>query len=76
MDPTKSAPTAFRFDPAVKQALAVIARRERRSMANMLEWLIRKHCEAQKLGWPVNVNAADDIGLSPRDEVKLTKTND
>jgi len=21
-------------------------------MANMLEWLIKKHCEAEKLGWP------------------------
>lgn len=21
-------------------------------MANMLEWLIKKHCEAESLGWP------------------------
>jgi hypothetical protein len=21
-------------------------------MKNMLEWLIKKHCEAEKLGWP------------------------
>lgn len=52
MNPVKSTPTAFRFDPTVKQALATIADREGRSMANMLEWLIRKHCERESLGWP------------------------
>lgn len=57
MNPVKSTPTAFRFDPTVKQALATIADREGRSMANMLEWLIRKHCEREGLGWPpVNAN--------------------
>jgi hypothetical protein len=52
MSTPKSAPTTFRFQPEVKDALAVIAEREGRSMANMLEWLIKKHCEAEKLGWP------------------------
>ena len=52
MNPVKSTPTAFRFDPTVKQALATIADREGRSMANMLEWLIRTHCEREGLGWP------------------------
>ena len=45
-------PTAFRFDPVVKDALDFIADREGRSKANMLEWLIRKHCEREGLGWP------------------------
>jgi hypothetical protein len=27
-------------------------------MANMLEWLIKKHCEAEKLGWPPEEGAA------------------
>jgi hypothetical protein len=49
----RSAPTAFRFDPTVKSALALISEREGRSMANMMEWLIRKHCEREGLGWPI-----------------------
>lgn len=52
MKTTRNTPTAFRFDPAVKDALAAIADRDGRSMANMLEWLIRKHCEREGLGWP------------------------
>lgn len=49
----KSSPIAFRFDPEVKRALGVIADREGRSKANMMEWLIRKHCEREGLGWPI-----------------------
>lgn len=52
--PSRTAPTAFRFDPAVKAALALISEREGRSMANMMEWLIRKHCEREGLGWPAS----------------------
>lgn len=43
---------AFRFDPTTKAALALIAEREGRSKANMMEWLIRKHCEKEGLSWP------------------------
>lgn len=49
---SRSVPMAFRFDPITKAALALIAERDGRSMANMLEWLIRKHCENEELGWP------------------------
>lgn len=52
MKSIRNQPTAFRFDPTVKASLAFIAERDGRSMANMLEWLIRKHCEAEGLGWP------------------------
>lgn len=52
MKPPRSAPIAFRFDPTTKAALHLIADREGRSMANMMEWLIRKHCEKESLGWP------------------------
>jgi len=51
---SRSSPTAFRFDPDVKAALALISERENRSMSNMMEWLIRKHCEREGLGWPVS----------------------
>ena len=52
MKSTRSAPMAFRFDPTTKAALAFIADRDGRSQANMMEWLIRKHCEKESLGWP------------------------
>ena len=48
----KNQPTTFRFDPTTKAALQLIAENEGRSMANMLEWLVRKHCEREALGWP------------------------
>ncbi|RUP25731.1 MAG: hypothetical protein EKK45_18520 [Curvibacter sp.] len=52
MKSVRSSPTAFRFDPTVKKALAVIADKDGRSMANMIEWLIKQHCEREGLGWP------------------------
>ena len=52
MKKPRSVPIAFRFDPATKAALKLIADTEGRSMANMMEWLIRKHCEKESLGWP------------------------
>lgn len=45
-------PMAFRFTGQVRGALLLIADRNGRSMANMLEWLIRSHCEREGLGWP------------------------
>lgn len=54
MTTPKNAPSTFRFQPAVKDALALIADQQGRSMANMLEWLIKQHCEREGLGWPPN----------------------
>jgi hypothetical protein len=68
MKTIRSHPTAFRFDPAVKSSLALIAERDGRSMANMLEWLIRQHCEREGLGWPAgiagSIKTADAAALS------------
>lgn len=61
----KSSPVAFRFDPEVKRALAVIADREGRSKANMMEWLIRKHCEREGLGWPLD-EVAESAGQTKK----------
>jgi hypothetical protein len=61
MSNPKGTATAFRFDPTVKEALQAIADREGRSMANMLEWLIRKHCEREGLGWPPITSAVDAV---------------
>ena len=66
-------PTAFRFDQQVKDALDFIADREGRSKANMLEWLIRKHCEREGLGWPP-VSQAVHVG-SPEDMVAAVRAH-
>lgn len=52
MAAVRNALVEFRFDPDVKQALSIIAERDGCSMANMMEWLIRKHREWEGLGWP------------------------
>lgn len=48
----KIAPTTFRFQPHVKEALLLISDQQGRSMANMLEWLIKQYCEHEGMGWP------------------------
>ncbi len=44
MATTKTATVTFRIDPAVKEALCTAAAREHRSIANMVEVLIRDYC--------------------------------
>jgi hypothetical protein len=56
------------FDPAVKASLSLIAERDGRSMANMLEWLIRRHCEAEGLGWPPAGCRLGEAGKPPREQ--------
>ena len=45
MPTTKTATLTFRVDPALKEALRVAAEQERRSLANMVEIMIRKYCD-------------------------------
>jgi hypothetical protein len=40
----KSATLTFRIDPMLKEALCGAAKREHRSIANMIEVLIRNYC--------------------------------
>jgi predicted HicB family RNase H-like nuclease len=40
----KTATMTVRIDPAVKEGLRVMALRERRSLANMVEVMIRDYC--------------------------------
>lgn len=44
MATTKTATLTFRVDPGVKEALRTAAAREHRSIANMVEVLIRDYC--------------------------------
>ena len=42
---TKISTLNLRIDPAVKRAVRLAAAREHRSVANMVEVLIRRHCD-------------------------------
>ncbi len=46
MPPTKTATLNLRIDPAVKEAAQHAAKRDHRSVANLIELLIRQHCKA------------------------------
>ncbi len=54
MPQTKVSTLNLRIEPGVKQAVRDAAAREHRSVANMVEVLIRRHCE--KAGIPVAEN--------------------
>ena len=64
MTAPKIPPTTFRFQPQVKASLMFISDRDGRSMANMLEWLIKQHCEREGLGWPPKRKKSPDTGVS------------
>jgi predicted HicB family RNase H-like nuclease len=46
MPPKKTATLNLRVDPALKEAARVAALREHRSVANLVEYLIRQHCSS------------------------------
>lgn len=52
MPPKKTAVLNLRIDPILKEALREAALRDQRSIANMLEVLIRKHCEQEGISIP------------------------
>ncbi len=52
MSPRKTATLNLRIDPVLKEAARVAAFREHRSMANMIEVLIRKYCDEEGIPIP------------------------
>jgi hypothetical protein len=44
MSRTKTATLNLRIDPGVKEGIRIAAERDHRSVANMIEILIRRHC--------------------------------
>ncbi len=48
----KTAALNIRIDPGIKEAIRVAADRDRRSVANMVEMLILKHCEEVGISIP------------------------
>ena len=51
MPPKKTTTMNLRVDPAIKEAIREAALRDNRSIANMVEVLIRRHCE--EVGIPI-----------------------
>lgn len=45
MPPKKTTTMNLRVDPAIKEAIREAALRDHRSIASMIEVLIRRHCE-------------------------------
>ena len=52
MPARKTATMNLRVDPAIKEAIRAAATREHRSIANMIEILIRQHCEDHDISIP------------------------
>lgn len=48
----KTSTLTFRIEPALKEALRAAAEREHRSIANMVEVLIRDHCGRNGIAIP------------------------
>jgi len=64
MAAVKTETITVRIDPAVKAGLRAVAEQERRSLANMIEVMIRQYCDAAgvRIGGPdpaPQVNQAD-----------------
>tara|TARA_R110002073_G_scaffold34692_4_gene102476 strand:+ start:142 stop:333 length:192 start_codon:yes stop_codon:yes gene_type:complete len=49
---TKTATLNLRIDPFLKEALKVAAMQDHRSIANMVEKMIRDHCEIKGISIP------------------------
>lgn len=59
MSPRKTATLNLRIDPVLKEAVRVAAEQEHRSVANFIELLIRRHCEANGIPIPEQTEMFD-----------------
>jgi hypothetical protein len=62
MAKTKTATLNLRVDPLVKEAARIAAKRDHRSIANMIELLIRKHCEENGIPIPEQADLFEEEG--------------
>lgn len=60
MATTKTATLTFRINPGLKEALRTAAHHEHRSIANMVEVLIRDYCGRNGIAIPEQGNLFDD----------------
>ena len=58
----KTATLNLRVDPLVKEAIRDAAERQHRSIANMIENLIRNHCKNEGYPVPLQSSLFDDDG--------------
>jgi hypothetical protein len=56
----KTATLTFRIDPTLKEALRIAAHAEHRSIANMIEVLIRDHCDQRGIAIPAAEELEND----------------
>lgn len=52
MPPKKTATLNLRIDPMIKEAARIAALKDHRSVASLMEVLIRRHCEATDISIP------------------------
>ena len=60
MTKTKTATLNLRIDPTLKEALRAAAIQDYRSIANMVEVLIREHCQKVGISIPEQEDMFDD----------------
>ena len=60
MPATKTATLSFRIDPGLKEGLRIAAQREHRSIANMVEVLVRDYCRREDIAIPEQATLFDD----------------
>jgi hypothetical protein len=63
MGTVKTATLTFRIEPGLKEALCIAADQEHRSIANMVEVLIRAHCEQRGIATPPSKKTKADDGV-------------
>ena len=69
MATSKTTTLTFRIEPGLKEAVRAAAEREHRSIANMIEIMIRDYCARQGLAIQ-GTNKADGTGLKVKPEKK------
>ncbi len=60
MPAQKTATLNLRVNPDIKEAIRIAAKKEHRSIANMVEILIREHCERAGISIPEQQNLFDE----------------
>ncbi|PAU65910.1 hypothetical protein BZL41_04520 [Pseudomonas sp. PIC25] len=63
MAASKTATLTFRIDPGIKEALRAAASLEHRSIANMVEVMIRDYCEQRGIEVPLSAEAKNNDGV-------------
>lgn len=58
---TKTSTLNLRIDPNLKEAVRIAALRDHRSVANLIELLIRRHCENEGIPIPEQAELFKDV---------------